>query len=96
VDVSASNPHHHRRRLGVLSQRAQVELALQRLSRFAALEREYAGQLNEAGVRLVRASTFTAYCDCRALGMAKRADQILDRAGLPPRSVAGRETVAAR
>jgi hypothetical protein len=93
VDVSVVNT---RRRLGTLGHRDQIELALRRLGRFAALEREYAGQLNEAGVRLVRASTFSAYCDCRALGVGKRADRILTEAGVPPRSVGARETVAAR
>jgi hypothetical protein len=90
--VSASNAH--RRRLTTLSPRAQTELALQRLGRFAALEREYAGQLNEAGIRLVRASTFWAYCDCRDLGVGKRADQILTQAGIPPRDLGQRQAVA--
>jgi len=66
-----------RRRLATLPQRIQIELSLDRLTRFAGLEREYAGQLNAAGVRLLRSSTFAAYCDCRALGVGKRADQIL-------------------
>jgi hypothetical protein len=90
--VSTSNAHP--RRLTTLGLRAQTELALQRLGRFAALEREYAGQLNEAGVRLVRASTFSAYCDCRDLGVGKRADEILNQAGIPARALEQREAVA--
>ena len=90
--MSSSNAH--RRRLTTLSQRVQTELALQRLGRFVALEREYAGQLNEAGVRLVRASTFSAYCDCRDLGVGKRADQILSQAGVPSRALGALEAVA--
>ena len=69
--MPATNPT--RRRLPALRHDAQVELALRRLSRFARLEREYGGQLNEAGLRLLRASTFSAYCDCRTLGIADRA-----------------------
>jgi hypothetical protein len=71
-----------RRRLATLTQRAQIELALQRLERFATLERDYRGQLNDAGSRLVRASIFSAYCDCRALGVGKRGDQIVNRVGV--------------
>jgi hypothetical protein len=93
--VSASNAHRRRlTTLTTLSQRAQTELALQRLGRFAALEREYAGQLNEAGVRLVRASTFSAYCDCRDLGVGKRAEHILAQAGLPAGDLGQRPVVA--
>lgn len=62
-----------RRRLPALRHDAQVELALGRLVRFARLEREFSAQLNEAGLRLLRASTFSAYCDCRTLGVAERA-----------------------
>lgn len=71
-----------RRRFATLTQRAQIELSLQRLERFATLERDYRGQLNHAGTRLVRASIFSAYCDCRALGVGKRGDQILNHAGV--------------
>lgn len=81
-----------RRRPGVLSQRAQIELALQRLARFASLEREYAGQLNDAGIRLLRACTFTAYCDCRSLGAVKRADDTLARARVEARPGAAEVT----
>jgi hypothetical protein len=73
--VPATNPT--RRRLPALRHDAQVELALRRLSRFARLEREYGAQLNQAGLRLLRASTFSAYCDCRALGIADRASAAL-------------------
>lgn len=73
--MPATNPT--RRRLPSLRHDAQVELALRRLSRFARLEREYGPQLNEAGQRLLRASTFSAYCDCRALGIADRAASAL-------------------
>jgi hypothetical protein len=89
VDVS------QRRRLATLTQRAQIELAVQRLERFASLERDYRGQLNDAGVRLVRASTFSAYCDCRSLGVGKRADQILTRACVEAAPVAALETAGA-
>jgi hypothetical protein len=66
-----------RRRLPALRHDAQVDLALARLARFARLEREYGGQLNDAGLRLLRASAFSAYCDCRSLGIADRADAAL-------------------
>jgi hypothetical protein len=89
VDVS------QRRRLATLSQRGQIELAVQRLERFASLEREYRGQLNGAGIRLVRASTFSAYCDCRTLGVGKRADQILSRAGVDTAPVAALQPAGA-
>ena len=62
---------------------ARVELSLRRLSRLAALEREYGRQLNPAGLRLLRASTFSVYCDCRALGMADRAGLILGQRRRP-------------
>jgi hypothetical protein len=65
-----------------MHRQAQVELALRRLSRLAALEREYGHQLNAAGRRLLRFSTFSAYCDCRALGLVERAGLILGQ--LPP------------
>ncbi|TAK24636.1 MAG: hypothetical protein EPO26_05315 [Chloroflexota bacterium] len=70
--------------MSVITQRAQIELAVERLSRFAELQRTYAGQLNEIGERLVQSSLFTAYCDCRALGVGKRADQILANHGIAP------------
>ncbi|MBM4416876.1 MAG: hypothetical protein FJ033_00955 [Chloroflexi bacterium] len=79
--VSSTSREAPRRRLAVLNQRAQIELAIERLTRFATFERIYAGQLNEIGERLLRASTFTAYCDCRALGVGKRADQIIAARG---------------
>ncbi len=66
-----------RKRLVGLRHDAQVELALRRLARFVRLEREYGAQLNHAGVRLLRASTFSAYCDCRRLGVAAQAAAIL-------------------
>ena len=66
-----------RRRLTGLRHDAQVELALRRLARFVRLEHEYGGQLNAAGLRLLRASTFLAYCDCRRLGVADRAAELL-------------------
>jgi hypothetical protein len=61
-----------------MHRQAQVELSLRRLRRMTALEREYGQQLNAAGQRLLRASTFTAYCDCRALGVEERARLILE------------------
>ena len=75
-----------RGRLAAMHRPAQVELSLRRLSRLTALEREYGHQLNAAGRRLLRASTFSVYCDCRALGIEDRAGQILDQlrpAGVP-------------
>jgi hypothetical protein len=84
-----------RRRLATLTQRAQIELALQRLERFASLECDYRGQLNEAGVRLVRASIFSSYCDCRTLGVGKRADQILSHVGVETAPVAALEPAGA-
>lgn len=66
-----------RRRLPSLCHDAQVELALARLLRFARLEREFGAQLNDAGLRLLRASAFSAYCDCRTLGIADRAESAL-------------------
>ena len=75
-----------RRRLPSLRHDAQVELALARLVRFARLEREYGAQLNDAGIRLLRASAFSAYCDCRALGIAERATAAL-RDGEPDAAV---------
>jgi hypothetical protein len=74
VDVAANN---QRRRLAAMHRQAQVDLSLRRLSRLTALEREYGQQLNDAGRRLLRASTFTVYCDCRALGLEERARLIL-------------------
>jgi hypothetical protein len=76
-----------RKRLAQIQRQAQVELALRRLDRLAQLEREYGAQLNDAGLRLLRASTFSAYCDCRALGLTDRANQLL-RAMPPPESIA--------
>ena len=73
--MAATNPT--RRRLPALRHEAQVELALHRLRRFARLEHEYGAQLNDAGLRLLRASTFSAYCDCRMLGVADRAVEAL-------------------
>ena len=66
-----------------MQKQAQVELAIRRLSRLSALQREYGSQLNQAGVRLVRSSMFSAYCDCRALGLGDRARDILTNP-LPP------------
>ena len=68
-----------RRRFVAMHRQAQVDLSLRRLGRLAALEREYGDQLNPAGLRLLRASTFSAYCDCRALGLEDRARLILGR-----------------
>ena len=73
--MPANNPT--RRRLVGLRHDAQVDLALERLARLVRLDREYGPQLNEAGLRLLRASAFSAYCDCRALGIVARADKIL-------------------
>ena len=66
-----------RRRLAAMHRQAQVDLSLRRLSRLTTLEREYGHQLNAAGRRLLRASTFSVYCDCRALGLEDRAGLIL-------------------
>ena len=78
--MAATNP---RRRLAAMHRQAQVELSLRRLSRLTTLEREYGHQLNAAGLRLLRASTFTAYCDCRALGIEDRARLILGQLRSP-------------
>jgi hypothetical protein len=86
VDVAAIN---QRRRFVAMHRQAQVDLSLRRLGRLAALEREYGDQLNPAGLRLLRASTFSAYCDCRALGLEDRARLILGQrrpAGVPARA----------
>lgn len=66
-----------RRRLTAIQRQAQLELAVKRLSRLTRLQREYGPQLNEAGMRLLRASTFSAYIDCRALGLVEQAREIL-------------------
>lgn len=63
-----------------MNAQAQIDMALQRLERFTTLEHEYGDRLNEMGLRLLRASTFAAYCDCRALGIGARAQTIIDRA----------------
>jgi len=75
-----------RKRLVGLRHDAQVELALRRLARFVRLEREYGAQLNHAGLRLLRACTFSAYCECRRLGVAAQAAAILaaERVDEPP------------
>jgi hypothetical protein len=69
-----------------MHRQAQVDLALRRLGRLANLEREYGHQLNAAGRRLLRVSTFSVYCDCRALGLADRAGLILGQLGSAGRS----------
>jgi hypothetical protein len=56
---------------------AQIELALNRLARFVDLERRFGPELNDAGQRLVRLSTFSVFCEARRLGVERRAGTVL-------------------
>jgi hypothetical protein len=78
-----------------LPRRDLIELSLRRLSRLTTLQREYGGQLNEAGLRLLRATTFSAYCDCRALGVGDRALALIQSAAPPAALPAPREEALA-
>ena len=72
-----------RRRFVAMQRQAQVDLSLRRLGRLAALEREHGYELNPAGLRLLRLSTFSVYCDCRALGIEDRARLLLGHRRTP-------------
>lgn len=84
----------HRKRIVPLQRQALVELSLRRLSRLTTLQREYGGQLNDAGLRLLRSTTFSAYCDCRSLGVADRALALIQSLS-PPALPAPREEALA-
>lgn len=56
-------------RVTTLSHDEQVALALRRIGRFRSVLEKYGDQLNEAGLQFLRDSIFSAYLDCRALGI---------------------------
>ncbi len=60
-----------------LRKEAQIELVLNRLARFVDLERRFGAELNDAGQRLVRLSTFSMFCEARRLGVERRAASVL-------------------
>ncbi len=50
---------------------------LERLERLLRLRREHHQDLNRQGLNLLDRSIFTAYCDCRDLGVVEEARRVL-------------------
>lgn len=50
---------------------------LQRLRRLLRLRRDHFDELNEAGLRLLDRSIFSAYCDCLDIGQGEAARAVL-------------------
>lgn len=59
-----------------VSKTAERRLAVARLERLVRLDSQYADQLNDRGVRLVRAATLAAFSDCLRVGAARQAKRL--------------------
>lgn len=74
------NTAERRKRLPLrMTSQDAIDLSLRRLNRLVSLEIEYSYRLNEKGIRLIRRSTYSVYCDCVNLGLTNRAKDILGR-----------------
>ncbi|KKN01785.1 hypothetical protein LCGC14_1124190 [marine sediment metagenome] len=58
------------------------EYALTRLRRLIRTRREKAGELNEAGIRLLDHAIYSTYCDAVDLGAGDEARECLDAAAV--------------